>query len=402
MNIGIVTTWFERGAAYVSRAYKQVLETEHNVYIYARGGEEYAIGNPEWDDEKVTWGKKTKIPQPMAMDLKDFKKWLLEKKIEIVIFNEQQWWIPVLLCNKMKIIVGGYIDYYKEETIPLFMCYDFLLCNTKRHTDVFKWHPNNIYIPWGTNLELYKPKQTMNVEKNYVTFFHSSGYSPERKGTDLLIHAFEKVKGNSKLIIHAQVSLEEKIPYMMDKINKLVKEKRLEVIHQTVGAPGLYHLGDVYVYPSRLDGIGLTVAEALATGLPAIVSDNPPMNEFITPISGETVKIKSFKKRKDNYYWPMCEVDIQELTSVLQKYTNEADKIEAKKIAARKYAEEYLDWNKNCQVLLEQIKGIQIYDNAERQKAIEMAKAYEKSRKSNYEKYKIIYTIKRAIFNRKK
>lgn len=39
MNIGLVTTWFERGAAYVSKAYLNSLKTDNNVFIYARGGE---------------------------------------------------------------------------------------------------------------------------------------------------------------------------------------------------------------------------------------------------------------------------------------------------------------------------------------------------------------------------
>ena len=44
MNIGIVTTWFESGAGYVSRQYKKILESPGNkVYIFARGGF-YATG----------------------------------------------------------------------------------------------------------------------------------------------------------------------------------------------------------------------------------------------------------------------------------------------------------------------------------------------------------------------
>ena len=33
MKVGIVTTWFERGAAYVSRQYAQLLEADHEVFI---------------------------------------------------------------------------------------------------------------------------------------------------------------------------------------------------------------------------------------------------------------------------------------------------------------------------------------------------------------------------------
>ena len=62
MRIGIVTTWFERGAAYVSRQYRKQLERQHEVFIYARGGERQAIQDPKWDDKNVTWGKASVIP----------------------------------------------------------------------------------------------------------------------------------------------------------------------------------------------------------------------------------------------------------------------------------------------------------------------------------------------------
>ncbi|MBK6328499.1 MAG: hypothetical protein IPF56_21590 [Chloroflexi bacterium] len=117
MNIGIVTTWFERGAAYVSRQYRQVLQHDHNVYIYARA-DEYAIGDPLWDDEYVTWGKRLPFVMGTAVDLKDFRRWLVEKKIQLIIFNEQKWWPLVKFCNQLGIITGAYVDYYTEETVP--------------------------------------------------------------------------------------------------------------------------------------------------------------------------------------------------------------------------------------------------------------------------------------------
>ena len=101
MNIGIVTTWFERGAAYVSRQYRDVLSTENEVFIYARGGESYAIGDPRWDDARVTWAKICYIPVNTAVDLRDFETWIQRNRIELVFFNEQTWWEPVLKCRQL-------------------------------------------------------------------------------------------------------------------------------------------------------------------------------------------------------------------------------------------------------------------------------------------------------------
>ena len=211
-NIGIVTTWFERGAAYVSRQYRDLLKDDYNVFIYARGGEEYATGNPNWDDESVTWGKKAILPIPVAIEKKDFEKWIKKNNIEIILFNEQQWWMPIIWAKESGVICGSYIDYYTEETIPLFQVFDFLICNTKRHLEAFSWHSAVYYIPWGTDVDLFSPNSDEVVCKDGVVFFHSAGMSPERKGTDQLINAFASLKGKKKLIIHSQVELSKKIP----------------------------------------------------------------------------------------------------------------------------------------------------------------------------------------------
>ena len=60
MNIGIVTTWFERGAAYVSKQYKDSLEEcGHKVFIYSRGGEKASEKkDKKWQGDDIHEGKK--------------------------------------------------------------------------------------------------------------------------------------------------------------------------------------------------------------------------------------------------------------------------------------------------------------------------------------------------------
>ena len=98
MKIAIVTTWFERGAAYVSRQYRDLLAGEHEVFIYARGGEERARGNPVWDDGRVAWARSLPTHGNTAFRLGRFRRWLRRLSPDLVLFNEQQWWPPVLLC----------------------------------------------------------------------------------------------------------------------------------------------------------------------------------------------------------------------------------------------------------------------------------------------------------------
>jgi len=352
MKIGIVTTWFERGAAYVSKQYEQLLEDEHDIFIYARGGEKYAIGDSKWDKENVWWGKQYPMPSATYVDENDFKNWLKNNHIECVLFNEQAWYQPILTCKKMGIKTGAYIDYYTEASLELFALYDFLICNTQRHYAAFSWHKQCYYVPWGTDIELFQPKEEKRKDDKLV-FFHSAGMNPFRKGTDFLIKAFyelNKKYNDIKLIIHTQKDIVTYFPELKDIIEESIANESIKVIHKTVSAPGLYHLGDVYIYPSRIEGIGLSIAEALACGLPVITSDNKPMSEFIE-FPSQVAEIKKLYCRKDGYYWPVCEVELKSLINKMEFYIDNREHLEQYREESRSYTIKKLDWKKNKELI---------------------------------------------------
>lgn len=363
MKIGIVTTWFERGAAYVSRQFMDVLQKTDEVFIYARGGETYGKDDPKWDLPNVHWGvwsaAHRRFLNSTYIEKKDFEKWLKDKGIELVLFNEQQWFLPVLWCKDAGVKAVAYVDYYTEETIPFFDAYDALICNTKRHAFAFRNHHHCNYIKWGTDIQLYKPNHDVHDK---LTFFHSAGMAPVRKGTDLLIRAFYQCpdRRKAKLIIHTQRSLGETISDVESLISDLLSEGSIEIVEKTISAPGLYEKGDVYVYPSRLDGIGLTLMEAIASGMAVVTVDNPPMNEFVEEDFGQTCRVDYQYSRKDGYYWPMCVADISSLAEILNKFITGVYDLDKMKRAARDYAENELDFSKNCSVLHTLLQGTPI------------------------------------------
>ncbi len=385
MRIGIVTVWFERGAAYVSRQYCNSLSQKHDVFIYARGGESYATGDPVWDNDRVTWGRPSVIPIHSAIDLKDFKKWLEREKIDIVFFNEQRWWDPVILCNQMGLLTGAYVDYYTEETAPLFNNYDFLICNTKRHHSVFRWHPQCFYIPWGTEPEIFKSRTFDAVSPEMITFFHSAGMNPKRKGTGPVLEAFSEIKDKARLVIHSQKKIREEFPDFKPKIDSMEQSGRLKCYENTVPAPGLYHMGDVYLYPSTLEGIGLTIAEAMACGLPVITSDNPPMNEFVQHgENGRLVKIDSFVSRADGYYWPQCLVNRNDLRFHMEWYVENFYRIPELKRQAREYAEQNLSWTSNSGSLAELFSSVRKRPQTDLTVAARKAMEFEQKRQPEF------------------
>jgi len=389
MNIGIVTTWFESGAGYVSRQYRNALTGRHQVFIYCRGGERRPIGDPEWDAEFVTWGAPPMVDEPSAVDLDHFDKWLQQRQLDAVFFNEQRWWQPVLLCERRNVLTGAYVVHYTEHTIPLFDAYDFLICNTRHHYDIFHDHPQALFLPWGTDLRRFHPGAHDPVCPGSVTYFLSVGLDARRKGTDLVLEAFAQLRpgaASPRLVLHIHPlhdTFLESLDRLFEeslirKLESVRKTGRVELISQAVpDVADLYRLGDVCVYPTRHEGLGLTIAEALASGLPLIVSDAPPVNEHADGRVVRTVPIRRHYARSDGDYWPQVLVDVDTLTCAMQEVLDHPEQLPALKRDARKLAEQKLDWAANASTLPDFFASARKIKSPRKEFALEEARKFE-------------------------
>ncbi len=148
--------------------------------------------------------------------------------------------------------------------------------------NLFKWNGVNVpmeVINYGTNPEIYKPSErTGDNEFAFLSVNSWTGEVGDRKGTDLLIKAFdEEFKDEDvKLILKIGTFWRDKIDYMSSIVNILGKtnpniifndaylpEKDLAIIYQDC---------DCFVAPTRGESFGLTIINALACGLPVIVT----------------------------------------------------------------------------------------------------------------------------------
>ncbi|OGV49066.1 MAG: hypothetical protein A2X49_05250 [Lentisphaerae bacterium GWF2_52_8] len=349
-TVGIVTTWFHRGAAMVSYQYMKALQGfGAKVFVYARGGESFAQGDPFWDIANVFWSGDREGMGRTAVSEDKFEKWLRENGIDAVLFNEQHDPGIVAWCRKHGVEIWSYIDYYTVEDghMPpkVFSAFDGLLCNTRRHYSAFSWHPNCHYIPWGTLTDLFVPQYLTRLHGSKPVFFHNAGmYSNNRKGTlEVLKLAQLLAPHGAKFVLHSQQAMN------VDGLSNI------EIVSGSAEPPGFYQRGDVCLYPARLDGIGLTVCEALSCGLPLIVPDGEPWNEFVTDgVNGLTVKIKS--KTQELYYWPFVDIDFDDFTAKAATCLEQPGLVLEQKMNARKSALEKFDWLKNSEPLAELFK----------------------------------------------
>ena len=149
------------------------------------------------------------------------------------------------------------------------------------------------------------------------------------------------------MIIHTQIPLEILIGFKLENPERY----NITIIEKTVSAPGLYYMGDVYVYPTTLDGLGLTMYEALASGMPVITTNCPPMNEVITNDVGKLVDIEKYKTRWDAYYWPLAFVKKESLIEAMKYYVDNSERILEYRNLARKVAEEKWNWKDRVNVV---------------------------------------------------
>jgi glycosyltransferase involved in cell wall biosynthesis len=109
-----------------------------------------------------------------------------------------------------------------------------------------------------------------------------SGQFIERKGVDILIHAFARIARQApamelRLLGSGQA---------LDTLRKLIPADLSNRIHflgfkQPAVLPEIFAAADIFVLPSRHDGWGVVVNEALGTGLPIIVSDRVGARELV-------------------------------------------------------------------------------------------------------------------------
>lgn len=99
-------------------------------------------------------------------------------------------------------------------------------------------------------------------------FLHCRGWGDgDRKGTQFVLEAARRCP-EIPFIVRAQERLEAAWP------------GNVRLLGATVEPEEQYTDGDVAIQPSRYEGVGLPILEAMACGLPTLVPDAPPMNEY--------------------------------------------------------------------------------------------------------------------------
>ena len=349
MKVGIVTTWADCGAGHVSLAYaKELTSLGCQVEIYSRG--QY-LRDRRWKaSEQRPWPLELdrSVSGLSRVDRYQFGAWLRRFSPDWLIFNEQRVWAPVLQARAAGVRCAAYVDYYRADTVELFNLYDALICHTLRHYSVFAADSRAFFVPWGVDVDRFSPGPRQNgrlASDAPLIVVHSAGMGgpSDRKGTDLALQAFSSVRGRAEFLLHTQLPRSQ---WPKEWLRVIESDIRIRVLEGPVDPVELYRAGDLYLYPSRLEGIGLTLPEALSCGLSAIATDCAPMNEFVAHgVTGALVPVSQFRGRSDGYYWPESWVDSSDLASCLQRYVDSPDLARRQGVKARAHVLSQRQWS---------------------------------------------------------
>ena len=198
-----------------------------------------------------------------------------------------------------------------------------------------------------------KSTKDINIKAKKYKILHISSCFP-RKGIDILLHAFANAftcDDDVSLIIKTFDNPHNDIDTSIDKLrNSYSKFPDVIVIKDEYSDEeiySLYNFSDLYVSPSRGEGFGLPIAEAMLLGVPVITTEWGGQLDFCNTNNSWLLDYKFVESDShfnlDFSYW--AEPSIKHLTKLLiEVYNLNLSQVE-KKVNLAKESVSHLTWN---------------------------------------------------------
>lgn len=359
MRIGIVTKWFASGQAVVSRYIRSALdELGHDTFVLAREGTGPRSGvterptDPIWDQPGVTETGQSDVP------IEVYERWAADHELDVVMtdnlyqFDE----LARLRAGGVK-TVGRFVweHFGEQHAAPARAAFDVVYSlhhgEQKRYAGMGIESP---YVPWGCHPDLLAVEPARRDDAT-VTLLLPGSFMGRRKPLAEVLEAFSRTSDERlRLIVKGQTQ---------KKAGKLTRhaerDPRIEILLED--QPTDQHLSfvagcDVCLAPTRWEGLGLPLYEAIAFGQPVITNDNAPMNEAVLDgVNGLLVGAEADGTARSGI--PSWNPDVDDLASAIERVADDGLRAELA-AGARRLREGERAWSRTVAGLGELLAGV--------------------------------------------
>ena len=335
MRIGICAYWFNRGQGIVARQLRSALDSlGHETFVLARPTRAANI-RPSFVDRSGVWNQ-PRITEASAYRIPaaELVGWARENALELVFFDQNYGFEAIEALRDTGVAtVGRFVweQFSREHVEPaqraLGTIYSLTACERERYATLGIESPR---VRWGIHPELLAYAEPLpgtssasrpgvpgfGEGRGPVCFFYPAGFLSRRKPLPQILKAFRRLPGDDdRLVVKGQV--ERKLELLE---RAAARDPRIEVVLADLPIDEhlrLFAAADVCVAPSRWEGLGLHLYEALALGLPVITNDNPPMNEVIDD-GRNGILIRGRRRGKAGSGIPAYLPRVRELTAAME------------------------------------------------------------------------------------
>lgn len=327
-----------KGHSYVNRDLLKVIGEKCETHMFRLGNnplpEEFPLPDGKFDSYEIKNGSIPEIPKDL------FIKWLDEVKPDYCVFNEYgQWWDcsydKLEVCKERGIKTIGYLVWEKLDWNKLYHYRKYwkIIVPSKFQTKLMRKKGlfNTVQFTYGVFFDEIEKVIKPQKNQNKVIFYHcaGSGGVNNRKNTDKVIEAYKMIEDETT---------ELRITHLSKKVFG-----RDEILSFTKGA-------DVLINVSKHETIGLNSIESNACGIPVIVADGEPMNEYIKhKING--LCVKGSKSKSDLVTCTEIDVNVDELAKAMMICKNR-EILNCLQNNAYIYSKKNFDWNVNKKDIL--------------------------------------------------
>jgi len=283
VRVGVVTKWFNRGQAYIASQMRSALEQlGHESFVLARPSRDRGP-NPaqlerggEWAQPGVTEASSWEVPES------EYLAWADANGLDAVLCDNCFQFDEIAALRASGVRTAGrfiwefFAPEHAEGANRAFdAVYSLTRCEHERYAGL---GVDSTLIRWGIHPELLGPEPDRSGEQ--VRLYFPGGLMGPRKPRREVVEAFRRTPGPElRLLIKAQVA---RHPRFLEKA--VAADPRIEAVVEDMPTEEhrrLFAGCDVCIGPSRWEGLGVFLYEAIAFGMPIITNDDPPMNEVV-------------------------------------------------------------------------------------------------------------------------